>query len=51
MLQTVDQQCDEYTRRQIMRATQARRLQNITMRPPTRKLVDRVLPHLEGCPL
>ena len=51
MLQTVDQQCDKYTCRQVMRATQAPRLQNITMRPPTQKRVDRVLPHLEDCPL
>ena len=51
MLHTVKGQADKYTRRQVMRADQARRIQNITMRPPTRKIIDRLLPFLNNCPV
>ena len=51
MINTVLSQADKYTKRQVQRATQARRIQNICMRPPTRKLVERLLPQMNGCPL
>mmetsp|Transcript_22126 Transcript_22126/g.61496 ORF Transcript_22126/g.61496 Transcript_22126/m.61496 type:complete len:95 (-) Transcript_22126:662-946(-) len=42
---------EKYTSRVINGAAVARRLQNITMRPNTRYMSDKVISHLKSCPV
>ena len=50
-VQTVKNKMEGYTPREINRAKLARRLQNIIMRPASRALYKKLIPHLEGCPV
>jgi hypothetical protein len=51
MLSTVKDRAMAYSKRAYERALIARKLQNIIMRPGTRKLQDVVIEHLNNCPV
>lgn len=50
-LETVDNLAANFTKREIQHATEARRLQNIVMRPGVKDLQQKVLHHLKNCPI
>ena len=51
LVQTVKNKMEGYTHREINRAKLARRIQNIIMRPASRALYEKLIPHLDGCPV
>ena len=50
-IQTVKENQEYYTRREIANANIARKLQNITMRPSTRFMSDVIIKNLPNCPV
>ena len=50
-IDTVSERADKYTKRQIKSARSARDMENIVMRPGTRKFTDICLPHFNDCPV
>ena len=50
-IDTVAQRAKNYTKRDYERAIRARKLENIIMRPGTRKFIDTCLRHLHNCPV
>ena len=51
MISTVKGNADKYTKRDYHRAIQARRFQNVIMRPGDRELMDMSIQHLKDCPV
>lgn len=51
LITTVKGQADKYTKRMYEQSKQARKLQNIIMRPNTKDLTDIVLRHMPNCPV
>ena len=50
-IQTVSECKDHYTQHEIKTANQARRFQNIIMRPSDRELMDVSIEHIANCPI
>eukprot|EP00980_Cylindrotheca_fusiformis_P030883 scaffold25567_cov367-Cylindrotheca_fusiformis.AAC.1 len=51
MVNTVAANADRYTNRAYKNAVLARRMQNIIMRPGSRRLKDVAINHLKNCPV
>ena len=51
MISTVKGNADKYTKRDYHRAIEARRFQNVIMRPGDRELMDTSIQHLKDCPI
>ena len=51
LVSTVKERADKYTRRALKRASQARKFQNIIMRPGERKFKEVCLRHLQNYPI
>lgn len=51
LINTVQQQAQQYTRRQVREATMARQMQNIIMHPSDHHLASTAIHHLRGCPI
>ena len=50
-IDTVIARADKYTKRQLKHARIARNMENIVMRPGTRRFIDVCLPHFNDCPV
>ena len=50
-IQTVQENKEYYSRRELQRADVARRFQNITMRPNTKFMADTIIKHMPNCPI
>ena len=50
-IDTVEDRADKYTKRQLKSAQQARELENIIMRPGSRKFTDVCIPYFNDCPV
>ncbi|KAG7356172.1 enoyl-CoA hydratase [Nitzschia inconspicua] len=51
LINTVAECAEKYTPQELTRAKEARRLQNIIMRPGSRYFKDMAIQHLHGCPI